>query len=307
MIEREAPQPPPRSWRALLKLLGQLPQGALSRGFGRLADAPIPGPLRRPVLGAFARAVGADLDEAEHPLEHYPTLNRFFTRRLRADARSWPGDPAVLACPVDGAVGQAGDIRAGRLIQAKGRDYSAAELLGDAAEAARFDGGAFITLYLSPRDYHHIHAPCDGTIPLARHVPGALLPVNQAAVTHLPSLFAQNERLLCYLDGPLGRIAVVAVGAYNVGRISAAWDPDWNAPPGKDAWVTNRRGLEVATRNYNPPPILRQGDSLMTFHLGSTVVLLGEPGKIQIGAGLEPHREVRLGEPLNQPSARSSS
>lgn len=299
----EIPEPPAHSWRALLALLGRLPQGALSRGFGRMADAPIPRALRKPVLGAFARAVGADLDEAELPLDAYPTLNRFFTRRLRAGVRSWPGSDEVLACPVDGTVGQVGRIAAGRLLQAKGREYTAAELLGSDTEAERFDGGSFLTLYLSPRDYHHIHAPCDGTIPRARHVPGALLPVNQAAVVHLPQLFAQNERLLCYLDGPLGRVAVVAVGAYNVGRISAAWDPAWNAPPGKDSWVTNRPGLQPAMRDYQPAPRLRQGDPLMTFHLGSTVILLLEPGKVRLAESLEPELAVRLGQVLGRSSS----
>ena len=299
-MQHEAPNPPPRTWRALLGLLGRVPQGALSRGFGHLADAHIPRPLRAPVLGAFARAVGADLDEAELPLEAYPTLNRFFTRRLKPGARPWPDDPAVAACPVDGATGQVGRIREGRLIQAKGRDYTVAELLDEADGAERYEGGSFVTLYLSPRDYHRIHAPCDGSIPRARHVPGALLPVNQAAVSHIPKLFASNERLLCYLDGPLGRVAVVAVGAYNVGRISAAWDPAWNAPPGEDAWVTNRKALEAATRVYDPAPRVRQGDELMIFHLGSSIVLLFEPGQVVLDPELSAHQAVCSGQVLGR-------
>src|SRR5690606_22162738 len=144
-----------------------------------------------------------------------------------------------LASPVDGATGQVGRIRSGRVLQAKGRWYSIAELIGDALEAERYEGGSFVTLYLSPRDYHRIHAPCDGAIAYARHIPGALLPVNAAAVAHVPDLFPRNERLLCAIDGPLGRVTVVAVGAYNVGRISAAFDPDWRAGEGETRWVTN--------------------------------------------------------------------
>ncbi|CAN5271999.1 archaetidylserine decarboxylase [soil metagenome] len=298
MSETEVPNPPPRSWRALLGLLGRLPQGALSRGFGRLADAPIPRPLREPLLGAFARGVGASVQEAELPLSAYPTLNRFFTRKLRPGARVWPADPNLVACPVDGATGQVGTVREGRLIQAKGRDYTVSELLDDAPEAERFEGGAFVTLYLSPRDYHRIHTPCDGAISRARHIPGALLPVNKAAVSHLPQLFARNERLLCYIDGPLGRVAMVAVGAYNVGRISAAWDPVWNAPAGADSWVTNRPGLDAATRVYDPPPRLRQGDELMIFHMGSSVVMLFEPGRVKLRPDLQPDKSVRAGEVL---------
>jgi phosphatidylserine decarboxylase len=287
--------------RAMLALLARLPQGALSRAFGRVADVPLPRPLRRPVLAAFANAVGAHTAEAELPLEEYGSLNRFFTRKLRPGAREWPRDPGVVASPVDGATGQVGTVREGRAIQAKGRWYSVGELLDDPAEGARFDGGAFVTIYLSPRDYHRIHAPCDGLVRLARHVPGALLPVNAPAVAHLPDLFARNERLVCYLDGPLGRVAVVAVGAYNVGRISAAFDPAWNAPPGRSAWVTNRRGvLQGETKRYEPPVRVRRGDEIMTFHLGSTVVLLFEPGRLALEPGLRAEMQVRLGMPLGR-------
>ena len=280
----------------MLSVLKRVPQGALSRAFGAVADVPLPRALRRPVLGAFARGVGADVGESELSLEEYGSLNRFFTRRLREGARAWPDDPRVAASPVDGVTGQVGRVAEGRAIQAKGRWYSVAELLDDAAEGARYDGGAFVTLYLSPRDYHRIHAPCEGVIPLARHVPGALLPVNAPAVAHVPELFARNERLVCYLDGPLGRVAVVAVGAYNVGRISAAFDPAWNAPPGRSAWVTNRRGVDRAeTRRYEPPVRVRQGDEIMTFHLGSTVVLLFEPGRVELDPGLRAEMPVRLG------------
>ena len=294
----DGPELPPRRARALLHVLQRLPQGALSRAFGRLSDVPLPRALRRPVLGAFARAVGVDVAEAELALEEYESLNRFFTRRLKEGARVWPRNPRVVASPVDAVAGQVGEVRGGRAIQAKGRWYSVGELLDDPAEGERYEGGAFVTLYLSPRDYHRIHAPTDGVIPLARHVPGALLPVNVPAVTHLPDLFTRNERLVCHLDGPLGRVAAVAVGAYNVGRISAAFDPAWNAPPGKSAWVTNRRGMQSAARRYDPPVRVRQGDEIMTFHLGSTVVLLFEPGRVALEPGLAPGVPVRLGTAL---------
>jgi phosphatidylserine decarboxylase len=294
----ESPDLPSLRWRAALSLLKRLPQGAFSRGFGRLADAPIPPALRPAVLGAFARAVGADVSEAELPLEAYPTLNRFFTRKLKAGARSWPDDPSVVASPVDGAVGQLGIVREGRLIQAKGRLYEVGQLLEDDAAAARYEGGAFITLYLSPKDYHRIHAPVWGEIREARHVPGALLPVNAAAVAHMPELFARNERLMAHIDGPLGRVAVVAVGAYNVGRISAAFDAGWNAAPGASAWVTNRRGLRSAARTYDPPVPVRQGDEIMTFHLGSTVVLVFEPGRVELLLSIQPGDPVSLGMPI---------
>lgn len=291
-----SPQLPPTTWRALLALLGRLPQGALSRGFGALADLPLPPRLRRPVLGLFARSVGIDLAEAELPLEAYASLNAFFVRRLRPGLRRWPADARLAGSPVDGVVGQFGPVRDGRIIQAKGRWYSATALLDDEEEARRFDGGVFLTLYLSPRHYHRIHAPLGGRIELARYVPGALLPVNAPAVAHVPDLFARNERLICYLQSAeAGRMAVVAVGAYNVGRISAAFDPSWGA------WVTNRAGADPETRRYALPIGIAAGDEIMAFHLGSTVVLLTEPGRLQPVPGLAPGHEVRLGQPLLQP------
>ncbi|HEX8905973.1 MAG TPA: archaetidylserine decarboxylase [Longimicrobiaceae bacterium] len=297
------PDVPGARARAMLGALGRLPQGALSRAFGRLADVPLPKPLRRPVLGGFARMVGADVGEAAEPLESFPSLNRFFTRELKAGARTWPHDARVAACPVDGAAGQLGRVARGKLIQAKGRTYSLRDLLDEDGEWERFDGGAFVTLYLSPKDYHRIHSPCDGMIPRARHVPGALMPVNLPAVMHVPDLFARNERLLCYVDGPLGRVAVVAVGAYNVGRISAAFDREWNAPPGSDAWVTNRRSVKAETKTYNPPVEVRQGDHIMTFHLGSTVVLVFEPGRVELAPQLAPGTAVRLGMEIGRAGA----
>lgn len=300
----DAPDLPPLRWRAALSLLARLPQGALSRGFGRVADVPITPALRTTVLGAFARAVGADVAEAELPLESYPTLNRFFTRRLAAGVRTWPEDPRIVASPVDAVVGQRGTVTRGRLIQAKGRLYDVAQLLEDPAAADRYEGGAFITLYLSPKDYHRIHAPVGGEIREARHVPGALLPVNAPAVAHLPDLFARNERLMCHVDGELGRVAVVAVGAYNVGRISAAFDAAWNAGPGESAWVTNRRGMQSAAKAYDPPVRVNRGDEIMTFHLGSTVVLVFEPGRVTIDPSLRPGTPVRLGGTIARPTGR---
>ncbi len=296
------PELPSGAWRVTLALLARLPQGALSRAFGRLMDLPVPRVLRPAVIGGFARMMGIDVAAAEQPVAEYGTINRFFVRKLRPGVRSWPQDPALLAAPVDGILGQLGPVRDGRLLQAKGRWYSAAALLDDDVAAARYAGGAFVTLYLSPRHYHRIHAPCPGAIPEAKHVPGALLPVNAPAVAHVPDLFPRNERLLCYLDAAapaLGRVAVVAVGAYNVGRISAAFDPAWNAPAG-DGWVSNRPGARVETRRYASPIPVATGAEIMAFHLGSTVVLLLEPG-VALDAALAPGQELRVGQAIGRP------
>lgn len=287
-----SPDLPGMPWRVTLDLLERLPQAALSRGLGALADTPLPRAVRRPVIGGFARMIGIDTAEAERPVTEYASLNEFFARRLKHGARSWPMDDRVLASPVDGVVGQHGTVRDGRLIQAKGRDYSAADLLaGD--DAGRFESGSFTTIYLSPRHYHRIHAPCGGTIPSARYVPGALLPVNAPAVQHVPDLFPRNERVVCTIDTESGRVAVIAVGAYNVGRISTAFDHDW---VGAEASVANRREAPPLSRHYDPPLDIAQGDEIMAFHLGSTIVMLAEPGWLSQTppAGTE----VRLGEPL---------
>ena len=283
-----SPDLPSPSWRVLLAALQRLPQGALSRSFGRLADTPLPRALRRPVLSAFARAVGIDADEAELPFEQYVSLNSFFVRRLKAGARPWTLPAYVAGSPVDGVIGQFGGIRAGTLLQAKGRHYTVAGLLADVQEAERFQDGSFLTLYLSPRHYHRIHAPIGGAIAKAAHLPGALLPVNAPSVAHIPELFARNERLLCYIDGVLGRVAVVAVGAYNVGRISAAFDEVWRDPP------TNQRNAEAEVREYMPAQPVVAGEEIMAFHLGSTVVLLFEP-RARLHGALAAGEEIRLG------------
>lgn len=286
-----SPDMPSRPWRMTLALLERLPQAALSRSFGRIADTPIPRALRPTVIGGFAGAVGIDVAEAEHGVSHYRSINEFFVRRLRPGARSWPHDPDVAASPVDGVVGQHGVITGGRLIQAKGRHYNATDLLRDPSEAARYDGGAFLTIYLSPRHYHRIHAPVGGTISTAVHVPGALLPVNEAAVRHVQDLFPRNERVACFIDSPLGRVCVVAVGAYNVGRISTAFDPEWAGP---GASVANQRGVTAPRqRSYSPPLDISQGDELMAFHLGSTIVMLFEPGVRVVAA--QPGADIVLG------------
>lgn len=284
------PELPGRTWRAVLTMLRFMPQAGLSRGLGQLADVRLPPRLRAPVLGAVANALGIDLGEAEHPPEAYASINELFVRRLRPGARTVDPDPATAVSPVDGVVGQFGRVRDGRLIQAKGREYTAADLLADATEASRYSAGSFLTIYLSPRHYHRIHAPVAGAVTSARYVPGGLWPVNEPAVKHIPNLFPRNERLIGYIDGEFGHTALVAVGAYNVGRISAVFDPAWAAP----GWASNQRGGREVQRRYDPPWSIAKGAELMAFHLGSTVVLLFDDA-LRLERTLTPGAEVRLG------------
>ena len=288
------PELPARSWRLILRMLGILPARGMSRTFGQVADILLATSLRKPVLGAFARAVGVDLTEAEKPLDAYPTLNEFFIRRLKADARSWPEDPEAIVSPVDGIVGSFGRLRDGKAIQAKGHRYLLADLLGDEGEAEVYEGGSFLTIYLSPRHYHRIHTPAAGTISRATYLPGHLYPVNAPAVMHIPGLFARNERLVCYLDSARGRIPIVAVGAYNVGRISASFDPGWSGDDMR-RWVTNRRPPAPLRRVYDPVLDVAPGDELMIFHLGSTVVLLFQQG-VELRPDLATGMDVQVGE-----------
>ncbi len=288
----------PFHWRALVALVSRLPQGPLSRAAGRLADIRLARPLRRPLLAAFARVTGLDVSEAELPLVDYPSLDAFFVRRLKPGLRPMPDDPGVVVSPVDGRLAELGRIEDGRLLQVKGIHYSVVDLLDDAGEGARFRDGFFVTIYLGPRDYHRIHTPCSGRLDWARHVPGRVFPVSPPAAALVPDLFARNERLICAVDGTAGRIAVVAVAAFNVGRISSEFDPSWNGPRGG---VTNRRGVEATARRYDPPIEVARGDELMAFQLGSTIVMLIENGAARLRADLQRGAPVRLGQPLADP------
>ncbi|HWV56351.1 MAG TPA: archaetidylserine decarboxylase [Longimicrobiales bacterium] len=292
---------PGRRWRLILSVLGRLPNVSMSRAFGRLADVRIPRYARPLVLGTFSRLVGARPEEAEKPFDAYETLNAFFVRRLRHGLRTWPEDAAALSSPVDGIIGQLGRISEGRLLQAKGHDYSVAELLAGAGDAASFVDGGYITIYLSPRHYHRIHTPAVGRIRRAVHVPGTLLPVNAAAVAHVPKLFVRNERVVCMIDTDRGSLALVAVGAYNVGRISTAFDPEWRPPPGVASGHVSRSRVPEA-RSYDPPLPVTVGEEVMAFHLGSTVIVLFEPHGWTLRKDLVPGVEVRVGERLDSPA-----
>lgn len=238
--------------------------------------------------------VGANVEEAEKPISEYGSVNAFFVRHLRVGARRWPSDPELLVAPTDGAFGAAGRIENGTLIQAKGINYTATELLGgDSDQAAIFEGGQFVTIYLAPRNYHRIHTPLPGHVVRARHVPGRLLPVNVPAVNSIDGLFSRNERLICTVAGALGPVAVVAVGAYNVGRISTAFDPAWSGRVG--GWITNRGAPPPELRSYRDPIPVAAGDELMAFHLGSTVVILIGPG-VRLAETVVPGRPIQVGE-----------
>ncbi len=246
----------------ILHLLRFLPRNLLSRGFGWLASRRWPGWFANTFKVQFARKVGIDISEAEFPIDHYQNLIELFTRRLKENARPITTEPGVLANPVDGRVGAFGRIKGDRLVQAKGLDYSIEALLGSKESAELFRDGAFATLYLSPKDYHRIHAPDTGFITKTLYEPGTLWPVNPPAVRQIPQLFAINERITTLIETTNGPIAVAMVGATNVGSIRLAY---------RD-FVTNR-----GTPRHQKEEVslqIQRGDHLGTFELGSTVILL---------------------------------
>jgi phosphatidylserine decarboxylase len=285
----------PIHWKAVLALMKRLPKSLLSRGFGHIADIGLPRFLRRPVLGTFAHVTGINLSEAEMDLEQYPSLSAFFVRNLRRGVRPIPVKRTSIISPVDGALAEWGRIEEDRLIQAKGIHYRLEDLLDDKYLAHSFQNGFFMTIYLSPRDYHRIHAPFPGDLNWARCVPGTLFPVNAPAVALIPDLFARNERLIVAMQSPMGRTAVVAVGAFNVGRISAHFDKSWNH---SDRSVTSHKRTRRETRTYEPAIPIERGEEIMAFHLGSTVVMLFEPDSLIWSPGLKKGMKVFLGQEL---------
>jgi phosphatidylserine decarboxylase len=244
----------------------------LSRLVGRLADLRVPSPILVPAIRAYARAFGADLAEAALPAEAYPSFNAFFTRRLREGARPTASGAGVVVSPSDSQLRAIGPVPAdGRLEQVKGSTYAIEALLGSAEDAAPFRRGVHATLYLSPAMYHRVHSPVDGRVRAWRYVPGRLFPVNAAGVRLVPGLFTRNERVAVFLDAEAhGPVAVVLVGAANVGRMSLAFD---------DLVTKTGHGRPPGRVVPADPVALRRGDDLGAFNLGSTVVLLvADPG-----------------------------
>lgn len=261
---------------------------ALSRLAGWLADRRLPPAILARVIRAYARLFGADLAEAALPPEAYPSFGAFFTRRLREGVRPIAAGPGVVVAPADARLATIGALPAdGRLEQIKGRTYAIEALLGSAQDAAPFRRGAHATLYLSPGMYHRVHAPVDGRVTGWRYVPGRLFPVNAAGVRAVAGLYARNERVALFLDSDLhGPVAVVLVGAANVGRVSLAFTD-----------LVTHAGARAGRFVPGQPIALRQGDELGVFNLGSTVVLLvADPALVP--ADVVAGNRVRMGQAL---------
>ena len=266
-----------------------MPKQAMT-AFGGLVANHRGGELTEHIIRWFVGRYGVDMNEAlDGDIAHYASFNEFFTRALKPGLR--PQAKTALVCPVDGAISQFGAIEHDQIFQAKGHHYSTTALVGGDAElAAQFNDGSFATIYLSPKDYHRIHMPCDGRLLRMIHVPGELFSVNPTTARGVPGLFARNERVVCVFESALGPFVLTLVGATIVGSMATVWHGVVNPP----------RVKQVREWRYADTPVrLKKGEEMGRFLLGSTVVLLFPKGSCQFNPVWAPERAVRLGEAMS--------
>ena len=273
-----------------LKVTAQylLPKQALTVLAGKLASARAGGLTTR-VIRWFVGRYGVNMAEAANPdIARYPSFNEFFTRPLKPGAR--PLADADYICPVDGAISQFGRIERDQIFQAKGHSYSTHALVGgDRDLAIQFQDGEFATLYLSPRDYHRIHMPCDGRLTRMIYIPGDLFSVNPTTARGVPGLFARNERVVCVFENDAGPFVLTLVGATIVGSMATVWHGQVNPP----------RPGTIKEWDYAPGEVvLKKGDEMGRFLLGSTVVMLFPKRRLRFTDAWAPTRPIRMGEAM---------
>jgi phosphatidylserine decarboxylase len=245
------------------------------------------------LLKSFARKYEIDLQEAECSIEGYASLHEFFTRRLRPGARPLASEANAVIAASDGVVCDAGVVSTGKLLEAKGSVFSLSDLLASPELAARLDGGAYLVTYLSPRDYHRVHSPVSGTIHSWTHIPGRLFPVGPRSVARECGLFAVNERFVTVIDGPAGITALVMVAAVGVGHITASYDPEVETHARK--FSTG----DVRKKDFTPPQAISRGDEIGIFNLGSTTIVVFEPGRVRLN-DLLVNSPVRMGSSIGR-------
>ncbi len=237
------------------------------------------------------RHYGVNMDEAmDSDIHAYPSFNHFFTRALKPKARTISNNLGDIACPADGAVSQAGTMTDGNIIQAKGKSYTVVDLLGgDESRAAPFKNGQFTTIYLSPKDYHRLHMPLDGTLTEMIHIPGRLFSVNAATAHSVPRLFARNERVVTLFDTEAGPMALILVGAIFVASIETVWHGEVTPPTAKN----------IQTWHYTDnAPQLKRGEEMGRFNMGSTIIVLFGEDVMRWQNDLNAGKTVRLGEKI---------
>ncbi len=240
----------------------------------------------------FSRWFSIDLSDAviTDPTQ-FRHFNAFFTRALKPESRPIDPDPSAFISPVDGTISQIGSLAQGSILQAKGHHYTVEALLGSSDLANRYRNGLFTTIYLSPRDYHRIHLPCDGQLLQMSAIPGRLFSVNPATTRTIPNLFARNERVVAHFQTPQGRLAVVMVGAVNVGSIETVWAGEVTPPAGY--YIRHWRYGEAA-------PAYRKGDEIGRFNMGSTVILLSENRNLRWLESLQSGHSVQMGQTMGR-------
>ncbi|WP_162057795.1 archaetidylserine decarboxylase [Undibacterium sp. KW1] len=271
-----------------------MPKQALTIFAGKVANAKA-GKLTTSLIRWFVGKYNVNMQEAANPdISSYASFNEFFTRPLREGAR--PLASSALLCPVDGAISQFGPIQKDQIFQAKGHSYSATALVGgDSQLASLFEDGSFATLYLSPRDYHRIHMPCDGRLTRMIYVPGALFSVNPTTARGVPGLFARNERVVCVFESAFGPFVLTLVGATIVGSMATTWHGIVNPP----------RSAEVREWRYDDQQIkLKKGEEMGRFLLGSTVVMLFPKGTVEFNPAWSPARAISMGEAMAEHPAK---
>jgi phosphatidylserine decarboxylase len=269
-----------------------LPQHTLSRLMSRLTHCEHPG-WKNFFIRRIIRHYGVNMEEALEPnIEAYKSFNHFFTRELKPGIRPFPEARDAIASPADGAISQAGAITGGRIFQAKGKSFTAVDLLGGSEErAAPFQDGIFATIYLSPKDYHRLHMPLTGTLREMVHIPGRLFSVNTATANVVPGLFARNERVAAIFDTEIGPMALVLVGAIFVSSVETVWH-GVVTPPTVSTVQTWRYGEDA--------PTLRIGEEMGRFNMGSTIIVLFGKDRAAWHESLTAGKPVRLGEMIGK-------
>lgn len=266
-----------------------LPHRLLSSWARRLAYSTDP-KMSQLLINAVTEKFGVDLGEAANPdPASYASFNAFFTRALKPGARVADADPRAVLMPADGHISQLGNIEDGRIFQAKGQSFTAAELLGDATDAKPFNDGLFATIYLSPRDYHRVHMPVRGVLRETVHVPGRLFSVGTDAVANVPRLFARNERLVCHFDTEYGPMVQVMVGALLVSGVETVWSGEEIPAYGDKVTRKDWRGKHISLDRFA---------EMARFNYGSTVITLLPRGVAELNPQLKPESPVRLGQKL---------
>ena len=269
-----------------------LPQHALSAAVRRLTRAE--NALAPYAIRTFCALYGVDLSEAAEGLQSYRSFNQFFTRALRSDARPVAREPGIVVSPADGAISQLGSLNQGRLLQAKGRHFPLSALLADDGDLSRpLEGGRFVTVYLSPRDYHRVHAPFDCAVHSVRYIPGQLFSVNDRTSRNIEGLYARNERLVLGCESEWGPCAIVMVGAMLVSAMELRC---CDVPA-----MAARAG--VTYERLSAPAHYGRGDEIGRFNMGSTVILALPPAAPDWLPGLGNGTPVRMGQSLSRPVA----